>query len=261
MPPELVVAVWLVRKCLVRKFLLITAVLIGLLPASMAKAHDPIILTSDQRTPAEGPLILDGTISFALYGSLETSGETRGFRVNFKKGDPLYFSILIPDLAPENALDDKLLPYLEVIDPSGAKSKLATTTKISFAEPFTGTSYVRLTELTSTAVGGTYSVTIKGDAPARFTVSVGQTEMFGSPVENINNRDLGVAGVMTWYGTGQASEPSAVTSAPSLAPSSTATSTVVAESDSSRVTILIAIAAIFVLGSVIKVLKTRRGSK
>jgi hypothetical protein len=103
-----------------KKFLLVVAVLFGLLPASIAKAHDPIILTSDQRTPSDGPLLLDGTISFALYGSLDARGETRGFRVDFNAGDPLYISILIPDLAPENMLDNASLPFLNVEDPSGA---------------------------------------------------------------------------------------------------------------------------------------------
>ena len=182
-----------------KKFLLVVAVLFGLLPASLAKAHDPIILTSDQRTPSDGPLLLDGTISFALYGSLDSAGDTRGFRVKFNAGDPLYLSILIPDLTPENTLDDALLPFLTVEDPNGAILNFATTEKVSFAEPYSGTNYVRLTGFNSTAVNGTYSITVAGDSPARFTVSIGQKEMFGTPVENISNRELGVAGVMAWY--------------------------------------------------------------
>ncbi|MFZ9885727.1 MAG: hypothetical protein ACO3ON_09790, partial [Ilumatobacteraceae bacterium] len=38
-----------------------------------------------------------------------------------------------------------------------------------------------------------------GISPGRFTVSFGQKEMFGTPVENVANRDLGVDGVMSWY--------------------------------------------------------------
>ena len=182
-----------------KKLLFITAILLGLLPASIASAHDPIILTSDQRTPIDGPLLLDGTISFALYGSLDSAGDTRGFRVQFNEGDPLYISILIPDLSPENTLDDVSLPFINVEDPNGTTEKLAITQKVPFPEPFTGTNYVRLTEFRGTAIGGIYSITITGDSPARFTVSVGEKEMFGSPVENIPNRDVGVAGVMTWY--------------------------------------------------------------
>ena len=176
-----------------------TVALFALMPAAGVKAHDPIILTAEQITPTDGPLIMDGTISFALYGSLESPGDTRGFRVKFSEGNPLYLSMLIPDLAPENALDVASLPYLEVVDPNGAKTKLVATERVTFAEPYTGTNYVRLIEQNSLATGGVYLITIKGDSPARFTVSVGQKEMFGTPVENISNRDLGVAGVMAWY--------------------------------------------------------------
>ena len=182
-----------------KKIIFIAAVMLGLLPASIASAHDPIILTSGQQTPADGPLLVDGTISFALYGSLDTGGDTRGFRVQFKEGDPLSISILIPDLSPENTLDDVSLPFVNVEDPNGTTVKLSITQKVPFPEPFTGTNYVRLTEFRGTAIGGIYSVTVTGDSPARFTVSVGEKEMFGSPVENIPNRDLGVAGVMAWY--------------------------------------------------------------
>ena len=182
-----------------KKLLFIAVVMLGLLPASIASAHDPIILTSEQQTPADGPLLVDGTISFALYGSLDTGGDTRGFRVQFKEGDPLSISILIPDLSPENTLDDVSLPFVNVEDPNGTTVKLSITQKVPFPEPFTGTNYVRLTEFRGTAIGGIYSVTVTGDSPARFTVSVGEKEMFGSPVENIPNRDLGVAGVMAWY--------------------------------------------------------------
>ena len=83
-----------------RKVGIVLVVLFALMPASAARAHDPIILTSEQTTPARGPLLVDGTISFALYGSLEDSADTRGFRVQFQQDDPLYISILIPNLAP-----------------------------------------------------------------------------------------------------------------------------------------------------------------
>lgn len=182
-----------------KKVLLIALVLFGLLPTSIAAAHDPIILTSEQQTPADGPLLDDGTVSFALYGSLEAADDTRGFRVNFNAGDQLYISILIPDLAPENTLDDESLPFVNVEDPNGTTVKLAITQKVSFPEPYTGTNYVRLTEFRGTAIGGTYSITVTGKSAARFTVSVGEKEMFGTTVENIPNRDLGVAGVMAWY--------------------------------------------------------------
>lgn len=237
-----------------KKFLLIAAVLFGFLPASLAKAHDPIILTSDQRTPSDGPLLLDGTISFALYGSLDSAGDTRGFRVKFNAGDQLYLSILIPDLAPENLLDDASLPFLNVEDPSGAKLNFATTEKISFAEPYTGTNYVRLTEFTTTALSGTYSITVAGDSPARFTISVGKIEMFGTPVENITNRELGVAGVMAWYAGESLTAASTVPIAlPENVPTSepdSETSSGESSSNNQLILIIAAIAVIVVLGFV-----------
>ena len=44
----------------------------GLLVSGPAFAHDPIIIINDQTTPEAGPLLPDGTISFALYGVIDT---------------------------------------------------------------------------------------------------------------------------------------------------------------------------------------------
>jgi hypothetical protein len=41
-------------------------------------------------------------------------------------------------------------------------------------------------------------------------VSVGEKELFGTPVENITNRELGVGGVMAWYAGESTSLESAV---------------------------------------------------
>ena len=229
-----------------KKILFLSLVLFGLLPASIAAAHDPIILTSEQRTPAEGPLLVDGTVSFALYGSLETDDDTRGFRVNFNAGDPLYISILIPDLSPENLLSEDSLPIVNVEDPDGVIVKLAVTEKVSFPEPYTGTNYVRLTELRGTAIGGIYSVTVTGDSPARFTVSVGEKEMFGTPVENIPNRDLGVAGVMAWYSGDQGAVESVVET-----PSSKTSS-------SNQLTLVIVVVSVIVGLGLARVIKIRQ---
>lgn len=196
---------------------------VAMFSASPARAHDPIIFTIDQKTPEEGPLLPDGTVSFALYGVLEGAGDSRGFRVNFKDGDPYYFSLLIPDLAPENLLAESDLPVLSIVDPSGAESVLVASERVPFPEPFTGTNYVRLIEVTGVALGGSYAVTVRGDMPARFTVSVGTTEMFGTPVENVPNRELGVTGVMQWYETPPPAPPTTTTLPPTPVESSTVT--------------------------------------
>jgi hypothetical protein len=233
-----------------KKFALLCLAVFFMLPASAASAHDPIILTANQTTPDQGPLLPDGTISFALYGTLLSAGETRGFRVNFKDGDSLYLSLLIPDLPPENELDVATLPFIEVTDPTNETIRLSPTERVAFAEPFTGTNYVRLLELATLAMSGTYSVVITGALPARFTVAVGKKEVFGTPVENVPNRDVGINGVMSWYGNSPVAEPSTelpATAASGVQPTAIDVSTSVDGSTSNRSFIAIALLVVFVL--------------
>lgn len=164
-----------------------------------ALAHDPIIITDDQTTPANGPFLPDGTVSFALYGSVTRAGDARAFRVGFVEGDRLHLSLLIPDLAPENELADDSLPYLDVVDPTGTMTKLRPDRRTTFAEPFSGTNYIELLDVVDVALDGIYTVTVVGNGPARFTVSIGDRETFGTPVEGVTDRSLGIGGVMDWY--------------------------------------------------------------
>lgn len=185
-----------------KKFAVTAAiVLVSLLSSSAASAHDPIIVTDDQTSPDLGPFLPDGTISFALYGSVTDIGDTRSFRVQFVEGDRLHVSLLIPDLEPENTLSDDQLPTLELVDPNGVVRRLVPDRRIAFAEPFTGTNYVELVDHIDTARSGTYVVTVVGNGPARFTVSVGDKETFGTPVEGVTDRSVGIGGVMEWYST------------------------------------------------------------
>lgn len=170
---------------------------------SRADAHDPIILTDDQTAPEAGPFLPDGTISFALYGSFDAVGEMRGLRARFVDGDRLHVSLLIPDLAPENELSDNELPRLEIVDPDGGTTTLVPDLRRRFAEPFTGTNYIELIDLIDTARTGVYSITVVAGAAARFTVSVGDKETFGTPVEGVTNRAAGIDGVMEWYAGGK----------------------------------------------------------
>lgn len=191
-----------------KKFRILLATVITLsVSATAAYAHDPIIIEDSQTSPELGPLLPDGTVSFALYGQTTERGDTRSFRVRFADGDRLQVSLLIPDLIPENELDDEDLPSLELVDPQGSMTTLRTDGRVPFAEPFTGTNYVRLLEFVDVAMAGEYTITVVGGAPARFTVSVGFEELFGTPIEGVSNRDLGVEGVMAWYETPPMSSP------------------------------------------------------
>jgi hypothetical protein len=98
-----------------------------------------------------------------------------------------------------------------------------------------------------------------GDSPARFTVSVGEKEMFGSPVENIANRELGVGGVMAWYaGEAQTVDSTVDSTVPTSELDSEPSS---GESSSNNPLILIVAAiaavAIIVVLRYVRVVKTR----
>jgi hypothetical protein len=164
-----------------------------------AHAHDPIMLGPDDASAVEGPLLPDGTISFALYGVIEQPGDTRGFRVRFVAGDPLRVTVLIPDLAPENSLEPDRLPSLGITRPDGSTAQFGASVREPFAEPFTATNYITYIRVDEMAQAGEYAFTVRGELPARFTVAVGEKEQFGTPVEGVDDRAGGLGGVQAWY--------------------------------------------------------------
>ena len=156
--------------------------------ASVSHAHDPLFLLSDQETPSQGPLLPDGTVSFALYGEFLAEGETRGFQANFEDGDLFQLELLIPALDPEQSLQQDQLPFLKITKPDGSEQTLYPSIRTRFDEPFTNTSYFTLIRERGTAQGGVYDVVIVSRAPARFTTAIGIKEQFGTPVQRAGER-------------------------------------------------------------------------
>ena len=176
-----------------RKFLNVVSISVALMAssflwASAAHAHDPLFLLPDQETPAEGPLLPDGTISFALYGEFISAGETRGFQAQFREGDLFQLELLIPALDPEQSLDENELPYLQLVSPDNSTQMLYPNIRTRFDEPFTNTSYYTLVKERGSAQEGIYEITIIARAPARFTTAIGTSERFGTPVERAGSR-------------------------------------------------------------------------
>ena len=179
--------------------LLLASFLIVFLSASPALAHDPLILLPEQKTPEEGPLLPNGTISFALYGSLLEGGDQRGFQFNLKPEDRLTISLLIPNLGPENELPEEKLPRLFLYRPDGSVLEGISDLYVPFDEPFSMTRYIRIFDHVEKSQGGLHQVEIVGSHPSRFTASIGYIESFGTPVENVPNRDAGRTGIYDWY--------------------------------------------------------------
>ena len=140
--------------------------------ATSASAHQPVRLTSADRTPATGPLLVDGTVSFAVYASVR-EGAQRGFRVGMKAGERLDIQLLVPDRAPANRLGTSNLPLVTVIDPAGRRTTLTINERTPFYEPYSGTSYLYLARWSQYARTGTYQVIITGRDRAKVPAVIG----------------------------------------------------------------------------------------
>lgn len=170
------------------------------LTAGSASAHQPVFVTEADPDPARGPLLEDGSLSFAVYGTLGASGDTRGVRTRLRAGDPLVVDLLIPALAPEQDLPEGGLPFVVLQLPDGSERRLLPDRRIRFDEPFSGTSYHRLVDLRETApADGIYGITVTSRGPARFTLATGVTEGVRGAVSDAEAAPTG--GIGAWYST------------------------------------------------------------
>jgi len=181
--------------------------------AGPAAAHDPIFLGDDQTTPDTGPYMPDGTISWALYGVVLDAGDTRGFEFDLRAGDELYISLLIPNLEPETGLADNELPTIDLETPSGEVKSIVPEIREVFDEPFSNTSYVTLAEIREPGEAGRYRGVVIGNAPSRFSVAIGEEEIFFTETERSGDRpstfmDI-AAPLNVWYSTAPGEEPAA----------------------------------------------------
>ncbi|MFM7495582.1 MAG: hypothetical protein ACKO3J_01015 [Candidatus Nanopelagicus sp.] len=162
-------------------FLVITALIsaftIG--QSSFATAHQPVPLTAKHSSPDKGPILVDGTVSFALRANFTKPNQQQGFRASLKAGEFLNFEYLIIDKAPENKMALSKLPVVTITAPDGAKSTVKFTERTKFYEPYGRTNYLYLARFSSAAIEGIYSFAIRSKARSAITVSTGSKEIFG----------------------------------------------------------------------------------
>ena len=161
------------------KRLLILLISAALLLPSPAMAHQPVELLESDVTAEQGPLLVDGTISFAVRAAFTKSGQVRAFRAGLKAGEALEIQYLIVDKKPENRLKKSKLPKLIVTSPTGEIINIKFTERSPFYEPYGGTNYFYLTRYSSIAEEGIYSFVITSRAKAGITVAVGSLEVPG----------------------------------------------------------------------------------
>ena len=144
-----------------------------------AHAHQPVVLLDSDTTAAKGPLLVDGTVSFAVRASFTKSGQTKAFRAQFKSGDQLSVQYLIVDKKPENALRTSSLPSLVISPPTGSPITIKFDERTKFFEPYGRVNYLYLARYSALAQAGIYNFTIKSKSKAAITVAVGDKEIFG----------------------------------------------------------------------------------
>ncbi len=163
------------------KKLLISALITAMsaLAISPASAHQPVVLLDTDTTAEKGPLLVDGTISFAIRASFTKSGQKKAFRAALKEGDQLDVQYLIVDKKPENTLKNTLLPQLVITSPTGKKTTIKFIERTKFYEPWGRTNYLYLARISTPAEAGIYSFVATSRAKSAITIAVGEKEVTG----------------------------------------------------------------------------------
>ena len=155
--------------------------LLGLAPAS---AHQPVVLLDSDTTPSAGPLLVDGTVSFAIRASFNKAGQKKAFRAQLQEGDQLDVQYLIVDKRPENKLKNSQLPQLVITSPSGKKIVMKFTERTAFYEPWGQTNYFYLARISDVAEAGIYNFVATSRTKAAITIAVGEKEIRGEVVRS-----------------------------------------------------------------------------
>ena len=189
--------------------------------SASAHAHQPVELLNSDTTAAKGPLLLDGTVSFAVRASFAKAGEKKAFRADLKAGDSLAIQYLIVDKKPENALKNTLLPQLVVISPSGKSLTIKFTERVKFYEPYGKTNYLYLSRYSAAAEAGTYSFTLTARAKSSVTIAVGEREVPGEVIRGIRPSATPTPTTVAATPTASAKPTATPSTTPSVTPSPT----------------------------------------
>ncbi len=150
--------------------------------SGVAVAHQPVALLNSDTTAAKGPLLVDGTVSFAVRASFAKAGEKKAFRAQFQEGDVLEVQYLIIDKKPENALKMSQLPTLVVTGPGGFRTTMKLNERTKFFETYTRTTYLYLGRYSGMAKAGIYSFVLTARGKSSITLGIGFQEIPGEVV-------------------------------------------------------------------------------
>jgi hypothetical protein len=154
-----------------------------ILSAGPALAHYPVNLKASHNTVSKSPILLDGTISFAVYADFNKAKDKRSVRFALKEGDDLNVEYLIVDAAPTNRLKSSQLPSIAITTPSGKKIVMKINERSPFYEPYGKKNYFFLSKISQGGEAGIYSITATAKARSSAVIAIGRTETRGEYLE------------------------------------------------------------------------------
>ena len=153
------------------------------LSAGPALAHYPVNLKASHNTVSKSPILLDGTISFAVYADFSKAKDQRSVRFALKEGDKLNVEYLILDASPNNKLKSSQLPGVILTTPSGKKIVMKIKERSPFYEPYGKKNYFFLSRISQSAEAGIYSITATAKTKSSAVIAIGRTEIRGEYLE------------------------------------------------------------------------------
>ena len=165
------------------KAVLVVALAAVIGASAPANAHFPVTLTTSHSALTRSPILVDGTISFAVYADFSKAQEKRYFRFALRANEELNLEYLILDQAPSNKLKNSQLPSVVVTSPSGKKITLSIKERTPFFEPFGKKKYLYLARLTRAGEAGIYTISATAKARSSIVVAVGRTETRGDVLQ------------------------------------------------------------------------------
>lgn len=155
-----------------------------------AHAHIPVRLAEIAKESAASPIIIDGTISFAVYADFSSADlkdrkkqAVRHVRFVHRAGESLAVEYLIPDTTQMRKMRKSQLPKVTITSPSGKVEQLVINERTRFSKPYLPQDYFYLSRISRSAEPGIYTATITAGRAASALVAIGYKEVPGEILE------------------------------------------------------------------------------
>lgn len=151
-----------------------------------AHAHIPLRLSAAEREVSASPIIIDGTISYAVYADFSSADlkgrkkqAVRHVRFLHRAGENLAVEYLIPDTAQMRKMRKAQLPKVTITSPSGKVEQLLINERTRFSKPYLPQDYFYLSRISKSAEPGIYTATITAGRASSALVAIGYKEVPG----------------------------------------------------------------------------------